>query len=170
MKLEYVRMLSVQRDIYRIPRGPDRFREYLGTMLDPETGELRLPLTAMNPMAKDHLPRYVDLLQAMGAEEAGAQAAREAEPKLENHPGAYRVGLVVADDMGRGWSNRASAELSHLKSELALDKRGWITAILWASDTYGPAEIREEVLIAIYRTAYVAQRGAPRTLREILLQ
>ncbi len=170
MKLEYVQMLSVQRDLYRIPRGPDRFREYLKTMLDPETGDPRLPLTMMNPMAKDHVPRYLDLLQAMGAEEAGAQAARDAEAKLGNEPGAYRVGLVVADDMGGGWTNRATAELSHLRGELALEKRGWITGILWASDTYGPAEIREEVLISIYRATYVAQRGAPKSLRDILLQ
>ncbi len=170
MKLEYVRMLSVQRDIYRIPRGPDRFREYLKAMLDPETGDPRLPLTVMNPMAKEHVARYIDLLETMGAEEAGAQAARDAEAKLGDEPGAYRVGLVVADDMGGGWSNRAAAELSHLRAELALEKRGWITGVLWASDTSGPAEVREEVLVSIYRTAYVARRGAPRTLRDILLQ
>jgi hypothetical protein len=170
MKLDYVRMLAVQRDLYRIPRGPDRFREYLKTMLDPDTGDLRLPLTAMNPMAKDHVPRYLDLLQAMGAEEVGAQAARDAEGRLGDEPGAYRVGLLVADDMGGGWTHRAAAELSHVRGELALEKRGWITAVLWASDTYGPAEIREEVLVSIHRTAYVARRGAPRTLRELLLQ
>ncbi len=170
MKLDYVRMLAVQRDLYRIPRGPDRFREYLKTMLDPDTGDLRLPLTAMNPMAKDHVPRYLDLLEAMGAEEAGAQAVRDAEGRLEDEPGAYRVGLLVADDMGGGWTQRAAAELSHVRGELALEKRGWITGILWASDTYGPAEIREEILVSIYRTAYVARRGAPRTLRDILLQ
>ena len=170
MKLEYVRMLAIQRDLYRIPRGSGRFREYLGTMLDAETGDLRLPLTVMNPMADDHVPRYIDLLQAMAAEEAGARAVEDALGKLAEEPGQYRVGIVVADDAGGGWTNRAATELMHLKSELALEKRGWITGILWASETYGPAEIREEVLISIYRTLYVSRRGAPRTLREILLQ
>ena len=69
MKLEYVPMLAVQRDLYRIERGSGRFHQYLQTMLDPVTGELRLPLTMMNPMAKEHLPKYLDLLQAIGAEE-----------------------------------------------------------------------------------------------------
>jgi hypothetical protein len=170
MKLEYVRMLGIQRDLYRIPRGSGRFREYLAAMLDPETGDLRMPLTVMNPMADDHVPRYIDLLQAMAAEEAGARAVEDALAKLGEEPGHYRVGIVVADDAGGGWTNRAATELMHLKSELALERRGWITAILWASETYGPAEIREEVLISIYRTLYVARRGAPRTLREILLQ
>ena len=170
MKLEYVPMLAVQRDIYRIPRGPERFQEYLTRMLDPATGDLRLPLTVMNPMAKEHVLRHVELLLAMRAEETGAQAVRDVEPKVEAEPGSYRVGLVVADDMGGGWTHRAAAELSHLRGELALEKRGWITPILWASETYGPPEIREEVLVSVYRTAWVLQRGAPKTLRDILLQ
>ena len=172
MKLEYVPMLAIQRDLYRIPRGSGRFREYLATMLDTETGDLRLPLTVMNPMAEDHVARYIDLLQAMAAEEAGERAVEDARAKLAGEPGGgpYRVGIVVADDAGGGWTNRAATELMHLKSELALEKRGWITAILWASETYGPPEIREEVLISIYRTLYVGRCGAPRTLREILLQ
>jgi hypothetical protein len=170
MKLEYVPMLAIQRELYRIPRGSGRFRQYLATMLDPDTGDLRLPLTMMNPMAKDHVARYIDLLHAMGAEEAGARAVEDAMAKLGEDPGQYRVGIVVADDAGGGWTHRAASELMHLQSELALEKRGWITAILWSSETYGPPEIREEVLISIYRTLYVAKRGAPRTLREILLQ
>jgi hypothetical protein len=170
MKLEYVPMLAIQRDLYRIPRGSGRFSQYLATMLDPETGDLRLPLTAMNPMAQDHVPKYIDLLQAMGAEDTGARAMEDAAVKLAEEPGHYRVGLVVADDAGGGWTHRAATELMHLQAELALEKRGWITGLLWASETYGPSEIREEVLISIYRTIYVARKGAPRTLREILLQ
>ena len=170
MKLEFVPMLEVQRDLYRIERGSGRFHEYLQTMLDPETGELRLPLTMMNPMAKEHLPKYLDLLQAIGAEDAGARAVEEAPAKLGEEPGHYRVGIVVADDAGGGWTHRAASELMHLQGELALEKRGWITPILWSSETYGPPEIREEVLISIYRAIYVARRGAPRTLRDILLQ
>ena len=170
MKLEYVPMLAIQRDLYRIERGSGRFRQYLQTMLDPDTGELRLPLTMMNPMAKDHVPKYIDLLQAMRAEEVGARAVEDATATLGEEPGLYRVGLVVADDAGGGWTNRAATELMHLQAELGLEKRGWITGILWASETYGPPEIREEVLISIYRTVYIARRGAPRNLREILLQ
>lgn len=170
MKLEFVPLLTVQRDIYRIPRGPERFREYLSRMLDPATGDLRLPLTVMNPMAKEHVLRDIELLLATGAEETGAQAVRDVEPKVAAEPGTYRVGLIVADDMGEGWTHRAAAELSHMRGELALEKRGWITPILWASDAYGPAKIREEVLVSVYRTAWVLQRGAPQTLRDILLQ
>jgi hypothetical protein len=36
MKLEFVPLLQVQRDLYRMPRGWERFREYLQTLFDPE--------------------------------------------------------------------------------------------------------------------------------------
>jgi len=32
MKLEYVPLLQVQRDLYKMPRGFERFREYIKTM------------------------------------------------------------------------------------------------------------------------------------------
>lgn len=50
MKLEFVPLLQVQRDLYRMPRGMERFRAYIQTMVDPETKDLQLPLVAMNPM------------------------------------------------------------------------------------------------------------------------
>src|SRR5262245_65729602 len=130
-------MLAIQRDLYRIPRGAGRFRHYLATMLDPETGDLQLPLTIMNPMADDHVPRYIDLLQAMAAEEAGARAVDDALGKLAEEPGQYRVGIVVADDAGGGWKNRAGTGVMHLKAELSLEPRGWTTAILGGREPTG---------------------------------
>src|SRR5437879_1765320 len=50
MPLTYVPLLRVQRDLYRIPRGRDRFRAYLRTMIDWDIEDMRLPLGAMNPM------------------------------------------------------------------------------------------------------------------------
>jgi len=170
MKLEYIRLLATQRDLYRLPRGPERFQTYLRTMLDPDSSDLRLPLSSMNPMAKDHVPRFLDLLAAMGVEEAGARATEEAAGPMAEEPGAFRVCLVVADDVSGGWTSRATAELAHFRGEPALASRGWITGLLWASETYGPAEVREEVLISIYRTAFIARRGPARTLRELLHQ
>jgi hypothetical protein len=170
MQLEYVPLLATQRDLYRIPLGPERFRQYLRTMLDPETRDLRLPLGTMNPMAKDHVPAFLDMLAAIGAEEAGARATEESLRSLAEETGAYRVGLVAADDGGGGWTNRAAAELAHRRGEPELTKRGWITGILWASETYGPAQVREEILTSIFRTAYIARRGPARTLRELLVQ
>jgi hypothetical protein len=170
MKLEFVRLLGVQRELYRVPRGRERFLKYLDAMLDPETGELRLPLSAMNPMADDHVPRFLDLLEAMRVEEVAERAAAETVAVLEAEPGDYKIGLVVVDDFGGRWTNRATTELAHFSEEFAMHERGWITGMLWTSETYGLPEIEEEIRVSIHRTAYAAKRGAAHTLREILLQ
>ncbi len=170
MKLEYVRLLGVQRELFRVPRGRERFLKYLDAMLDPETGELRLPLSAMNPMAGDHVPRFLDLLEAMRVEEAAERAVSETAAVLTAEPGEYRVGLVTVDDFGGRWTNRATTELAHFSEESAIHERGWITGMLWTSETYGLTEIQEEIRVSIHRTAYAAQRRPARTLREILLQ
>src|SRR5262245_63820989 len=60
VRLEYTPLLQVQRDLYRLPRGWERFRAYLQTMVDPETKDIQLPLSAMNPMGKDHVPALLD--------------------------------------------------------------------------------------------------------------
>jgi hypothetical protein len=43
MKLEHVPLLKIQRELYGIPRGFERFRAYLKTMIDAETRDLALP-------------------------------------------------------------------------------------------------------------------------------
>ena len=60
MKVTYVPLLRVQRDLYDLPRNGERFRAYLATMTDPITRDLKLPLVAMNPMGKEHVPALLD--------------------------------------------------------------------------------------------------------------
>ena len=100
MTLEYVPLLKVQRDLSDLPRGIERFREYIQTM----TGggdELKLPLVAMNPMGKGHLPPFLDHLLAIDADDVGARALADASRALADEPGDYRACLVVSDDRAR---------------------------------------------------------------------
>ena len=171
MKLEYVPLLAKQRELYGLPGGAERFEEYLRTLIDPdETADLRRPLSATSRMSPDHGTRLLDSLLTLGADEIGARAAAEAGAAVAEEPGEYRVGLVVSDDAGGGSSNRTTAEFAHRRGEEGLLGRGWIEGILWTSQTYDAAGIREEVLTSVFRAAHIAKRGPARTLREILLQ
>ncbi len=172
MKLEYVPLLATQRDLYGLPRGAERFQEYLRTMIDPEASAERLPLSAMNPDAGDHVPRLLDALDAIHADAVGASATEGAGavPVVAAEPGDFRVGLVVNDDAGGGWARRCALELAHRRGEGALLQRGWITGILWSSQPYDGAAVREEVLTSVFRAAHIANRGPARTLRELLVQ
>lgn len=170
MRLDYVPLLKIQRDLYELPRGFERFREYLRTMTDPESGDLKFPLVAMNPMGKDHLPPFLDHLLAIDADGIAAHALAEADGGLRDLPGEYRACLVVSDDLKGGWTNRYASEYSYRFEQRAYYRRAWLAAILWTSETYDTTGIRQELLQCVYRVAYVQRHGAPRTLGDMLAQ
>jgi hypothetical protein len=170
MKLEFVPLLQVQRDLYRMPRGWERFRAYLQTMVDPETKDLKLPLSAMNPMGKDHVPALLDQYLAFDADGLAARAVAEAESRLSSVEGEFKVALVIVDDAMGGWTNRYSNDLTARSGSKPLHRRGWVTGALWTSETPSEQATREETLTAVYRAAHIQQHGFAATLSEIMAQ
>ena len=94
MPLSFLPLLQIQRDIYAMPRGMERFREYIKTMTNPETGDLAVPLVTMNPMGKDHVPALIDEYLALDAEGVARSAIAGIDASLARE---YKVGLVVSD-------------------------------------------------------------------------
>jgi hypothetical protein len=170
VSLAYVPLLSVQRDLYRIPRGFERFRTYLATMIDPETRDLRLPLISMNPMGKEHVAALVDAYIDLEADAVAARAVLEAQERLADSTGSFNVTLVIADDARGGWTNRHTTEFGHRFGSKPYFKRGWITGLLWTSDVPSVHAVRDEVLTSVYRAAYIQEHGFAKTLREMLAQ
>ncbi|HVB37088.1 MAG TPA: hypothetical protein VND92_01070 [Vicinamibacterales bacterium] len=170
MDLTPVPLLQIQRDLYGLPRGMERFRAYLRTMTDPETGDLELPLVAMNPMGKDHVPARIDELLAIDAEGIARSAVEAASAGLLAVPGRFRVGLVVSDDLMGGWTNRYCSEFTHRFETRAFDRRGWLTGVLWTADPVSVRTVREEVLGAIHRAAWIVRHGPAVTLEAMLAQ
>ncbi len=170
MKLVFVPLLRVQRDLYRLPRGPGRFKAYLDTMTGPEHNSLDVPLTGMNPMAKDHVPARLEEYLALEADTVAAQALAEAAEDVADVAGDYRLALVLVDDVLGGWTNRWTTEFTHRFADAALTKRGWLVGMLFVSE---PAELRkvgEAVRTSVHRAAYIARHGRPGNLREMLAQ
>ena len=170
MELEFVPLLRAQRDIYRLPRGRERFEAYLHTMVDSRTGDLAFPLVDMNPMGKDHLPPLLDRLLELDAETVGAAATAAAQPATADVAGAFRVGLVVSDDARGGWTDRHCNELGHRFDGGALYRRGWIVGLLWTSETPSRTGVRREVLTSIHRLAHIRRRGPATTIAAMLKQ
>src|SRR5262245_7224127 len=170
MKLEFAPLLQVQRELYRMPRGMERFRAYLQTMVDPETKDLGLPLGAMNPMGKDHVPALLDEYLGFDADSIAARAVAEAESRLGLVDGEFKVALVIADDAMGSWTNRYSSEFSARFGSKPLHRRGWITCALWTSETPSAQATREEALTAVYRAAHIQLHGFAVTLRELMAQ
>jgi hypothetical protein len=181
MKVAYIPLLKVQRDLQGFPRGPNRFREYLNTIAGPDGKRLQLPsLIAMNPMGKDHVTALLDQFLAMDADGIAARAVATAATELAAEPGDYNVALVVADDLMGGWTNRYANEFTHrfppggvVPGEPKLPRwltGFWITGLLWSSDPPSDRAVREAILTAIHRTAYLRRHGCRQTLRERMAQ
>jgi hypothetical protein len=196
MKLDYVPLLRVMRNIQSIPRGqpPDfngmkRFRQFVRTifprkkngMID-ENAVYLIPLLAINPMAKDHVTALLDAYLAMDADGIGARVAAEVAVRLADVPGDFKVGLVVADDLMGAGTNRYNEEFAfrfgpdQLRSGGRPPKRSrwlkdfWLTGVLWSSEPPSEQAVREAILTAAHRVAYMHQHGPARTLREMLAQ
>jgi hypothetical protein len=169
MTIEFLPLLQIMREVYALPRGMERFQQYLQTATG-GTDDLALPILSFNPMAKARVVEQVEALLAMGAEDAAVGAAREAEARLRDVPGALKTGLELADDLGGGWTNRYLTDAGHRFPERIDRKRAFATALLWVSETPSLEQVRQEVLGAVYRILYRRRLGPAKTLREMLRQ
>ena len=167
MVLEYVPLLRVQRELYDLPRGWERFQEYLKTMVDDATGDIKLPLSGMNPMGQAHLPALLDEYLAFAADGLAAQTLAKISTDAA---GAFKVTLVLCDDVQGGWTNRYATEFNQRFATQAMHKRGWLVGALWTSEKSAPEAVREEVLTTVWRGAYLQTHGFATTLREMLAQ
>jgi hypothetical protein len=189
MNLEYTPLLRVMRDLHSIPRGqpPDfngkkRFKQYLRTIFDYDRKVCKLPLLlAMNPMGKDHVTALLDSYLAMDGDGIGARATAEASARLADVPGDLKVGLVVVDDLMGGGSNRYDCEYAfrfgpnQLRGSTSAKpnrwiKDFWLSGVLWSSEAATERAVREAILTAAHRHAYVHRHGLARNLRELLAQ
>lgn len=175
MQFELIPLLRIQRDLYDIPHGQERFQVYLETMLNSEGSDVDfLPMTTMNPMGKKHIPEILDTLLAIDAEAVAASAITDASAQLDEYPGSFKVGLVVVDDLMGGWTNRYSCEFSDRFEMKPRFKRGWLSVVLWASEwaSESPSvqQVRETTLMPLYRAAYIQRHGVAHSLQEMLSQ
>lgn len=170
MNLQLIRILNTQRHLYNIPRGMDRFEAYLKELGDHATGDIRIPITAMNPMGKEHVAEHLDQLLAINAEDIAEEAVTSVTGNFEDIEGAWRVALVIVDDLVGGWTNRFSTEYSHRFESQAMMKRRWLPVFLWTSEAVSEKGVREVVLTTIYRAAYILRHGWPTNLGEMMKQ
>jgi hypothetical protein len=188
MKLDYVPLLRVQRELHDLPIGMDRFRAYLRTIWSPADadGEL-IPMLLMNPMGKAHVAALLDALITLDADGVAARAVEELAVLLADEPGECKVALVVADDLMGGGTNRYDYEFT-LRFGLAdprlragppspvgrdlprWSKHFWLSCPLWSSEAPSERAVREAVFTAAHRVAYVQRFGPARTLRDMIAQ
>lgn len=75
-------LLELQRDLYRLPHGPERLKVYIDLMTAPD-GTMALPLAVLNPMAKPHVAERLEELLALGTEALAVEVVARANGRLE---------------------------------------------------------------------------------------
>ncbi|MDA7977151.1 MAG: hypothetical protein MPJ50_00095 [Pirellulales bacterium] len=167
--VSHVPLLQIQRELCEIPRGRGRFDEYLKKMTGPQ-GDLTLPLSAFNPMAKDHVAARLDELLELDAEQIAQQAIDEANQRLGSLLHPRPLGLVMADDFGGGWTNRDQMEAESRFGKVTRIERDWLVVLCWSSEVPVIEQLRRETLAHIYRGQYRLNHGQPITLEQMLTQ
>ncbi len=170
MDIEFVPLLRRQRELYDLPRGPERFAAYLRLLNRDRPADLVAPLLIVNPMAREPVAAVLDTLLGLDADQQATRAVAQAAATLAGTPGgAVRVALVVADDAG-GWTNRYAREFSHRFEWPPAAHHDWRTGMLWSSEPPTVQAGCEAVLTTLHREAYFHRHGPARTLRERLAQ
>lgn len=175
MKFELVPILEKLRDLYLIPRGPDRFQAYIDLATGGATATKYIPyppLITVNPMAKEHALEFVESLLALEMENVARTVLKEANVRLESveYPNTVKVGLSVLDDLKGGWTNRTFNDAARFKVGESLEKTGWLCVPVWTSEIPNLEELRAVVLESACRAAFAVQHGDPKTLREMIVQ
>lgn len=174
MQFEYVPLLQVQRDLCDLPRGSARFENYIATLRGKTADDMELPLSAFNPMGKDHVTARLDEYLAVDADTIARDAVAKAanvvshEDPLEDQQ--FQVALVLADDAMGGWTNRYATEFDHRFGGRGNHRRGWTTGLLWTSEPPTPELARDAAWQAVARAAYVTRSGYAATLGEMIQQ
>lgn len=171
MELRHVPLLRPQRELLDVPRGMERFRAYLDTMLNPGHDDVQLPLTSFNPMSKEHVRAVLDELIALDAEAVCACAIADGAGLVAHvDAAAAQVGLVVVDDKLGGWTHRTTTDLSRRQDPTVELSRCFLTVAVWSSEPPSIEIVRRDTIATIARAAHALAHGKARTLRALLTQ
>lgn len=171
MQVAYTPLLAKQRELQGMPRGMERFREYLRVMTYRDGHDVEFPpLALVNPMAKDHVTALLDQLLALDADAVAAAAMAAAAAECPEFDGVVRAAAVVSDDRLGGWTNRYAFEYEQRLKWEPRGKRFWATAVLWSSEPASVRTVRAIARAAVFRAAYVARHGLAADLRAALAQ
>jgi len=168
--LKHTPLLRLQRDLYDLPRGPERFQAYIATLKDAETGDMSLPLGNMNPMGKEHITQLLHENLAINADEVAQTTLDQlaAEDLFGNDE--FQTALVIADDAHGQWTNRISADFKNRFDCRPMFRRGWLVALLWTSETPSQEIVQRTILEAVYRGVHIHQHGYPSNLEQLIQQ
>ena len=172
MRLVLLPLIDTMLEYYNLPRGFERFREYISLLTGGTGDDMKLPIGGFNPMGKEHATEKLMELKNLDAENYISEILDEMNSEFANDDQAieYKVSISLADDLKGGWTNRFTTDYQHKFNTTAFIKRRFITVQFWTSDTLTKELIEFRTEESIYRLIYQLKFPKQETLEEHIRQ
>ena len=172
MTFQILPIIDIMLEIYQKPRGMDRFQDYIKTLQGDSKGDLSLPISGFNPMAKDHIiPKLLEL-KDLEAEILIKKVLEKLNDQFKNEKKDihFKVALNLSDDLKGGWTNRFTTDFDSKFKINALVNRGFCTPIFWTSENFDAEIIQKRTLEYALRSYYWLNYPKPNTLQQHIQQ
>jgi len=167
MPFQHRPILSDIKELYSKPRSQQRFQEYLAMLQGDTKGDMALPITGFNPMAKDHILEKIAQLEALHAEELIADVLRDLNNSVETDSfGDITIVVNIADDLKGAWTNRYTTDYDSKFKLSAFVSRRFCVPHFWTSENYSAHLIETRVKSYAYRMQYLMVNPLPVTLED----
>lgn len=171
MKFQIRPILSEIKDLYSKPISTERFKEYISKLQGDTKGDLALPISGFNPMAKNHILTKIDELERIGAEEIMKETIEEFNLTLNKSIGqVYLVALNIADDLKGGWTNYYSTDFDSKFKLSAFVNRKFCVPYFWTSESYSSEIVKKRTIEYLNRTLFRQNNPQPKTLEDHIEQ
>jgi len=171
MKFYLRPILSEMKEFYIQPISQERFDTYRTKLEGDTQGDLILPISGYNPMAKDYIGEKIEELQNLESESIMEECIDAVNLKLDSEiDKEIMVVLNLADDYKGAWTNFYSTDFESKFKINALISRSFCAPYFWVSRSYTKDTIKKTTMEYIYRTVYRQSNPSPRTLADHLNQ
>jgi hypothetical protein len=172
MRFEPLPLLDLMIEYYCLPRGFERFQEYIRLLTGDSKDDMQIPIVAFNPMGKEHVLDKLKELKLIDAEKIIFDCISEINPEIieQNTNRIFRVALTLADDLKGGWTNRYTTDYQTKFKNSAFLKRNFCTVMFWTSDEITVDLVNKRTKEFLYRTIYQLEHSKPETLEEHIRQ
>ena len=163
-------ILSEIKEFYQNPISKDRFKEYLSKLQGDTKGDMVLPISGFNPMAKDHLLLKIEELEHLHTEDIMEETIEDCNKVLAESIDISEDEIVVvlniADDLKGSWTNYYTTDFDSKFKLNAFVNRNFCVPYFWTSEGYTQETIRKRTKEYLYRTLYRLNNANPVSLEE----
>ena len=171
MKFEIIKLLHKINDLYKLPKGKERFAKYLYLLQGDTKNDLLLPIGGFNPMGNELASYKLGQLIKLKAEDVAQKELLRINASLKNDSNRIiQVGLNLVDDVEGSWSNYYTTDYTSKFEIEPLLKRNFCTPYFWTNETITEEMIIERVREYVYRTIFWITNRKPETLCEFMEQ